>query len=428
MPHIIQNFEALATTNERRQLLTIAEAGYSAADSYQLTTKSLSYNSGENILKVNSKSFDLNNFERIICVGIGKAALKSTQAVFDILKEKISCGFVLDVASGQVGNLTCRIGTHPQPTLVNITATTELLSLLQNLTTKDLVIMAISGGGSSLLCMPHEISCSVEVQIIKTLMHQGATIQEINTVRKHISTVKGGSLAKWCYPATIISLIISDVVGNDLSSVASGPTVMDHTTIHDASEVLKKYNILKLCNMLSCSLIETPKEPKYFQNVYNFLVGSMENVKQALLEKSQDLGLKTILYSEYLNKEARSYPSKIISAAQNNQCVIAVGEPVVRVVGTGLGGRNQEMALSALAELPDRAVFASFATDGIDNSDVAGALADSQILETAKNLNLDPHEYLNNNNSYGFFQKTGGQIQTGPTGSNLADFSIYLKY
>lgn len=428
MPHIIQNFDDLAITNQRRQLLTIAEAGFQASDSKGLTLKALSLSHDKNTLQVNGKTFDLNNYNRIICVGIGKAALKSAEAIYQILDGKISCGFVLDVREGQVGNLTCRTGSHPHPTVVNISATTELLSLLKGLTEKDLVLMTISGGGSSLLCMPHEISCEGEVNIIKTLMHSGSSIQEINTVRKHISKVKGGSLAKWCYPATIVSLIISDVVGDDISFVASGPTVMDKTTIHDAEDVLRKYKTLELCHMSSCSLVETPKDEKYFENVHNFLIGSMESVKTAMFQKARDLGLTVVTYPNKLSGEARESASQIIQFAKNIQCVVAVGETTVRVVGSGLGGRNQEMALSALLELPEQAVFGSFATDGFDNSDSAGAIADSLVMENSKSQHIDPQEYLNNNDSYTFFKKTSGQVHTGKTGANLADFAIYLKY
>ncbi|HVY67980.1 MAG TPA: glycerate-2-kinase family protein, partial [Patescibacteria group bacterium] len=246
---VIKNFDRLASSPLRRKALDIAESGFEAINTANAVRRNFLYDQARQELKVFGQQFRLGEFERIICVGFGKAALEAVTAIQAVLKDKIACGYVLDLKEGSLGNIVCRVGTHPLPTKVNIEATGELVAMLKTCTARDLVICVVSGGGSALLCQPHDMTCETEVAIISALTVKGADIFEINTVRKHISQVKGGHLAEILYPATCLSLIFSDVPGDDLSMVASGPTVKDNTSNADAAAVLAKYDALAMCGL-----------------------------------------------------------------------------------------------------------------------------------------------------------------------------------
>jgi glycerate-2-kinase len=299
--------------------------------------------------------------------------------------------------------------------------------MLASCSEKDLVLCVVSGGGSALLCSPHDMTCEQEVSIIAALTVKGATIQELNTVRKHISTVKGGQLAKTMYPATIISLIFSDVPGDDLSMVASGPTVMDNSFMKDAAAVLKKYSILEVCQMPLCNLTETPKEEKYFKNVQNVLAVSPKHALAAMREKAEDLGFDVKIFAENFQGIARDLGLKIISENKTGQCLLGAGESTVKIAGKGKGGRNQEMALAALSSISENQVLVCAASDGHDNTDSAGAIVDVGTKARAKALGLNLQEYLNNNDSYNFFEALGDRLITGPTEANVSDFFVCLK-
>jgi glycerate-2-kinase len=334
---------------------------------------------------------------------------------------------VIDLVEGKMDNVVCKVGTHPFPTTVNVAATKELVGLLDGCAEEDLIIAVISGGGSSLLCYPVDMTCEEERNITKTLMKSGANISEINTVRKHISRVKSGQLAKICYPATVISLVFSDVPGDDLSLVASGPLVKDTTTMHEAMEIMHKYNVLDRCKLPSCSMVETPKEDKYFEKVTNVLICSSKDALMAMAEKAEDLGLKPRIWQTAFQGEARKLGPQIVQETKANECLLGAGESTVTVTGKGRGGRNQEMALAALEHLSANQVFVTVASDGYDNSEAAGALVDQGVLQQAKRLNLSIAEYLENNDSYIFFQETGSSLQTGLTGANVSDFFVSLR-
>ncbi len=483
----IKNFDQLATSDLRKQCLLIAEAGLAAVETPAVVRGQVRYDRNRDLLTIGGESeirngtksgrkmsrekIDVRPFKRIVCIGFGKAALAAVTELYNIIGDRIACGFVIDLREGSVGNLVCRVGTHPSPTVVNVQATQELLALLNTCTKDDLVLCVVSGGGSSLLCYPHELSCEAESALIAALTVKGATIQGINTVRKHISKVKGGNLAKACYPATVVSLIFSDVPGNDISMVASGPTVRDTTTVHDAAAVLNRYNVLEMCKLPSCSLFETPKEDKYFAKVKNILLVSGQTVLEACRRKADELGFAASIYSDKVMGEARevgaavaamttgkpksprlagasaSDPTSQLKPLSKHSCLLGVGETTVTLRGPGKGGRNQEMALGALAQLgalgswraniasrslPKEfpladAVLACIASDGKDNSDAAGAIADASVAKKAAALHLDPQIYLDNNDSYHFFEQTGDLIFTGPTGANAADFFVLLK-
>jgi glycerate-2-kinase len=287
----------------------------------------------------------------------------------------------------------------------------------------------VSGGGSALLCYPHDMSCEAEVSIILALTVKGATIQELNTVRKHISKVKGGQLAKLMYPASVISLIFSDVPGDDLSMVASGPTVRDNTFMKDAAAILKKYDVLEVCQMPSCNLVETPKENRYFEKVQNVLAVSAKQALWAMKETAEDLGFDVKIFGENFQGIARELGIKIIAANnRHHECLIGAGESTVHIIGKGKGGRNQEMALAALSSVSQNQVLVCAASDGHDNTDAAGAIVDNNVLTRAKTLGLDPNQFLQNNDSYNFFEQTGDLLLTGLTEANVSDFFVCLKH
>jgi len=433
---IFSNYHTVALTPLRKQALLIADAGLEAIATERAVAAHFQYDEGSKVLKIRGQKFDTAGYKRVIVVGFGKAALQAATAIQKILGERISCGFVIDVVKGSdeniaaVGssNIVCRVGTHPYPTVVNVSATKELVAMLEQSSADDLVICVISGGGSSLLCYPSDISCDDERGIINSLTESGASIQELNTVRKHISKVKGGNLAKICYPATVISLIFSDVPGDELGMVASGPTVKDETTLRDAAAVLQKYNVLDRCKLPSCELVETPKEDKYFENVHNVLFVSSADALAAMQKKADDLGFGVTVWNRAFQGEAAVLGPEITAALRPGTCLLGAGESTVSLgAGHGEGGRNQEMALAALARIKDNQILLAVASDGRDYTEAAGAIADAEVLQQAQKLGLDPEQYLARHDSFNFFCEVNGLLQTGDTGSNISDFFVGLS-
>lgn len=424
---MVKNFKQLATSALRRQALEIAEAAYAAIETQKAVSKNFVYDAKKQKLKILDQEFIISPFKRVVCVGFGKAALEAVTAIQSILRDKIACGYVLDLKEGSLGNIVCKVGTHPLPTKVNIEATKELMAMLAECSEEDLVICVVSGGGSALLCDPHDMSCETEVAIISALTVKGASISELNTVRKHISQVKGGHLAKIIYPAISINLIFSDVPGDDLGMVASGPTVKDVTTNRDASAILKKYGVLETLELSSVKLLETPKEEKYFNKMYNILLVSGKQALAAMKERAEDLGFGVKIFSDHFEGEAKVLGPEIISQSKKGQCLLGVGETTVKIIGSGKGGRCQEMALAALPAIGENQVLLCLASDGRDNTEAAGAMVDSTTSARAQSLGLVPLTYLDNNDSFSFFEILADQVITGPTGANISDFFIMLN-
>jgi len=261
-------------------------------------------------------------------------------------------------------------------------------------------------------------------------MRAGATICETNTVRKHLSEILGGQFAELAYPATLAALIFSDVPGNELDMISSGPTVMDTTTVDDAATVLAKYNIIKICNLNECGLRETPKDPKFFKNVYNCLIVSNVVATEAMMRSAVGLGYKTKNLGTVLGGEARSLGVNLAQSARPGLAIIGAGETIVKIdpnAVVGKGGRNQELALGALPCVSDNVLVVACASDGIDNgTPAAGALADAAALSSSAALGLAPEIYLANHDSFTFFKKIKDQIVTGTTGSNVSDLFLAL--
>lgn len=427
---MIKNFEQLATSALRRQALSVAEAGLGAINTHRAFEKGLVYDARRDRLDILGKRKDLSKFRNVYCIAFGKAAFGGISSVARILGDRLTSGFAIDV-SGQhphISNITFRTGTHPHPTEQNVKAAKELVGFVSSAKENDLVICLISGGGSALLCHPHSIDVSSQAAILKELMKSGADIFEMNTVRKHLSVVKGGQLAKIIYPASCWSLIFSDVPGDDLSVIASGPTVRDETTTRDASGVLDKYQILQKLDLPAIKFFETPKEDKYFEKTENILFVTAKVALNAMKEKAEDLGFGVKIFSTQFQGEADKLAKDIIAANdKGHQCLIGAGESTVVVKGQGVGGRNQEMALAALSSISENQVFIALASDGRDNTESAGAIVDTTTIQRAKNLGLDPQEYLENNDSFTFFEEVGDAVITGLTGSNAADFFVCLR-
>lgn len=426
----IKNFESLATSELRKQCLRILEAGLNAIDTEKVTDNQFAYDAKKDTLYVMGKEFHLSRFKNVVVVGAGKIAANAARVIEQKLGPRLSGGLVIDIVPANFKILESRVGTHPLPSSANTQATEEIISMLEKLTEEDLVIAIIGGGGSSLLCGPKSVTLEEERSIIQALMDTGSTIGEMNTVRKHLSKVKGGSLAKLAYPATVIGLIFSDVPGNALSEVASGPTVLDNTTMDDAMAVLNKYHILDRCKMNHCGLVETPKEALYFKNVHNFLFCSSQTALLAMQNKAADLGLKAKIWESAFSGEASDIAQEITSTIKPRQCLIAGGESVVTIKSSsvkGSGGRNQELALVALTHLPPDTVFATLASDGRDNSDVAGAIVDESSMQKVKALGIDLKDALSRHDEYNIVLDLNSAIMTGITGSNVSDLIVCIR-
>ncbi len=421
--HLIANFSFLAATELRKHAFSIIEAGIKGVETKKALNRITRLD--KDVLHVNGKKYHLKKYDEIFVIGIGKAALEAGRVLDSLLGSRITGGIILDVKKGRLKNIESIAGTHPFPSLSNMQATGKIMGILKHIKANDLLIAVVSGGGSALLSWPYAMKHEDMRYVIGSLMKKGARIKEINTVRKHLSEIQGGQFAKMAYPADIVGLIFSDVPGDDLSTVASGPIVLDPTTVQDARKVLKKYGLDK--KMAEDVFRETPKDPKFFTKVYNVLVVSNTLAAEAMKEKALSLGYKAKIFSTVIEGEARKVGKKLARLPQKGEAVIAVGETTVKVRGKGKGGRNQELVLGGLPFVPEDGILVSCASDGIDNTMAAGALADACLRDIAKRKKMEVEKYLSNNDSFHFFEKTGGQIMTGVTGVNVSDLMLSMR-
>ena len=422
---LIKNSAELGSTELRRRALQILEAGLAAAAPDAVMRQNVSVSDAG--IKIAGETIGFNEVERVFVFALGKCALSSALTLEDVLGERISGGAVLDIRPGNLKRLKYYVGDHPYPTERNISATREILDSLKDLTARDLVLFVISGGGSTLLCQPNGIVLEDELNIVQVLFKAGATITELNTVRKHLSFARGGHLAMAAYPARVVSLIFSDVPGDDIGFISSGPTVQDETTVSDARAILSKYGI----NLPENGITETPKDGKFFEKVKNILVASNRMSLSAMSQKAEELGLAPKIITSALEGEAREVGVKIageIHPAPAGTVNLYAGETTVTIKGDGQGGRNQELALGAVAEIQKGELVASIASDGRDNGDHAGALCDIITREKSVVLNLNTGDYLARNDSYHFFSATRDYLETGSTGANLSDLIIAVKF
>lgn len=423
----IRNFDQLASTPQRKIVLTLIEEALSSIQSENVINKevkvegnNLSIN-GEN-LPAGRQVFDLSNFNRIFLIGFGKGSARNSRLIEEKLGDKLTEGYVIDTNPETFSKIKFTQGTHPLPSQTNIDFVNNVLDITQNLTEKDLVIVVITGGGSSLFESPN-VDLNKLVEINSALLKSGATISEMNTLRKHLSKVKGGGLAKHLYPAKIVTIIASDVPGNDLSTISSGPTVKDQTTIEDAKVILDKITR----SDLAVDLSETAKEDKYFANVSNILVLSNLTALNAMKKKAEELGYKAETLSDKFEGDAKTAGKELIAKTNSGSILLIGGETTVKVKGHGAGGRNQALVLGAILNIDERTVISSFDSDGWDNSNFAGAIGDINTVNKVKELNLNPQEFLDNDNSLEFFEKIGDGIETGRLPSNVSDLIIILK-
>jgi glycerate-2-kinase len=406
-----------------------------------------------NHLMVNNIKINLNEYERIFVLGTGKASAFMAYELERLLGNKINAGIVStkydhSAPCEKIKIIECG---HPVIDENSLRAGTEILKLAKEANENDLVICLLSGGGSALLeRLPDQILLNELQEVFRLLLNSGANIEEMNIVRRHLSNIKGGRLAEAIFPATCISLILSDVINDPLEAIAGGVTSSDPTTFKDALNILIKYkinehipkNILNyILEGIDGKIPETIKPGnKVFERTTNIILG---NNKEALLNAkvmAESLGYNVLLYSDNIQGEAREigkFSAEIARQIFNEDkplprpaCFLFGGETTVSITGNGKGGRNQELALSALNEMSDVKfdyLIASIGTDGTDGpTDAAGAIACTEIMKKSIEQNLDILDYLNNNDSYNFFNKVDGLIKTGPTGTNVMDITIIL--
>ncbi len=407
----------------------------------------------DNHLVIKGETFDLSQFNRIFVIGAGKAAAFMAHALEDVLRDCIREGIVV-VKYGHAmkcHKITVRKAGHPVVDSNSIRATAEILTLLEKVEKNDLVICLISGGGSALLERPaHTISLADLRSTFNLLLGCGATIDEINVVRKHLSLVKGGQLAQAIAPATCVSLIISDVIGDRLESIASGPTAADSSSFADAYQIVGKYDIEnELPTIVKNYLLDgiNGKNPEtlklgdpIFRKVHNFILANNLSALKAAHQKAEDMGFHSLILSSRIQGEARQAAKIIASLIEEtveNQfpiprptCLLWGGETTISLQGSGKGGRNQELVLAALIALKEISapyLFLSAGTDGTDGpTDAAGALITPEIWQAVDDHQLDPERFLVNNDAYHFFEQTGGLIKIGATGTNVMDLMIGL--
>ena len=420
MQHWIKNFDELAITENRKLALEIAEAGYDSINTEKVIENSIKIE--DNTLIISGEKFDLAKYKKIKVVGFGKCSCEAAFALEKILGDKIERGVVIGLKKVTCDFIESFAGTHPKPSMVNVEVGKKICEMVENSSEDDLIIAIVSGGGSAMLCSS-DSECDQGIELYENSIKNKGTISEMNTVRKHISVLKGGGLSKLAYPATVLGLIFSDVPGDKYENVASGPTYKDETTIVDAEKIIEKYNFGKF------DLIETPKEDKYFEKVYNFVLVSNKTAVEAMDKKSKELGFVTNIISTELYDEVHDAVEKIFSAKKDNTVVLAAGESAVKVMKEGgMGGRTLHMALTAIdmGMIDDDSVFLPFASDGVDNSDAAGAIADKNTIEKLNKLKINVNDVLNNFDSYPALKHSGDMLLTGPTGANVSDLMILL--
>jgi len=404
-------------------------------------------------LKIESQQFDLDSYGRIYIIGAGKASAVMAREMENLLGDRIFYG-VISVKYGH--GVACRKmrileAGHPVLDENGIQATSQILQIAGDAGENDLVFCLLSGGGSALLEKPPPgISLGDLQRMFELLLSCGANIEEINTVRKHLSMVKGGQLARAISPATCVSLILSDVIGDPLESIASGPTAPDPGTFQSAWQIIEKYKLsdsipknikTHLLKGLQSQIPDTLKAgDRVFSKVSHFILGNNLGALKMSQQMAQKLGYNTLILSSRIQGEAREVARVAAAIAQEISqrdipvqkpaCILMGGETTVTLKGKGKGGRNQELALAALLAMKgekNQYLIASCGTDGTDGpTDAAGGMIDPDVWTKANDVGISPLEFLENNDAYAFFSQTGGLIMTGPTGTNVMDIILIL--
>jgi hydroxypyruvate reductase len=385
---------------------------------------------------------------RLVLVAVGKAAVPMARAAEEILGDRLATGLAVSTASsGDLSGVRLLTASHPVPDARGLAAATEVETLARGLGRDDVLLVLLSGGASALLPAPAEgVTLEDKARTTSLLLRAGATIHELNAVRKHLSRLKGGGLARAAAPARVVSLVLSDVVGDDLSTIASGPTVPDRTTFADALEAVRRRGVLSelpgaaRARLEAGARGEVPETPKpggaVFRRVATRIVGSNRLSVEAAAREARRQGLRPLVLTTRLEGEAREVARVLVAVlreclesgrpAAPPVCLLAGGETTVTVRGPGQGGRNQELAVAAapaLAGFPVPAVLASLATDGIDGaSDAAGGIVDDTTAARGAALGLAPAAaFLEASDTRNYLGPLGDLILTGPTGTNVVD-------
>jgi hydroxypyruvate reductase len=431
---------------------TIFQAALRAADPYHAIQRALQRDGMR--LRVHDREYDLARYDNVYVIGFGKASATMARAIEDLLGDVLTRGWVTVKYGHTVHLATNKIrlheAGHPLLDENSLEGTRQILEIVDRATENDLIIALVSGGGSALLELPVPgISLADLRAMTDVLLHCGATINEINTLRKHISQVKGGQLARRAQRAHFLALILSDVLGSPLDTIASGPTAPDTTTFADAWSVIEQRDLRAqmppaiLAHLERGVRGEIPDTPKpgdpLFARVHNVIIADLTMACNAALNTARELGYNTLLLSSFVQGEAREFAKFLAAIAReivlSNRpvakpaCIICGGETTVTLRGKGKGGRNQEIALAAAIEIAgmSRVVVLSGGTDGTDGpTDAAGALTDGDTLARATRLGLDARAFLANNDAYHFFQPLGDLLMTGPTGTNVGDVTILI--
>jgi hydroxypyruvate reductase len=439
----------------RSEAVDLFQAAIKRVDPYEVVREFVHLDGKRLIFGEENQSqteLDLGGYQRIYLVGGGKATAPMARAMEGLLGDRIDAG-IINVKYGftdDLGFTEIREANHPLPDQNGVDGTKKILDLLAGAEEKDLIFSLISGGGSALLPQPAGEVTLVEKQTLtRDLLECGASIDEINAIRKHISASKGGQMARAAYPATTVNLMLSDVVGDKMDVIASGPFVPDMSTFNDAWEIIEKYGLRDIPDSVTEHLKkglehvipETPKKGEpIFDRVHNFIIGSNILALEAARAEAEKMGYTTLILSSMVEGETREVARVHAAIAKEilksgrpvhpPACIISGGETTVTIRGKGLGGRNQEFSLAAaldLTELSPRVVILSGGTDGNDGpTPAAGAVVDPLTVHKGKNKGIDASAYLEDNDSYHFFQKVDEMLVTGPTNTNVMDVRLIL--
>jgi glycerate 2-kinase len=443
------------TTMIDNYLVSIFNAALAAVDPYQAVIRSITFE--YNSLHAAGAAYELDAFSRVLVIGAGKATARMALAIEDVLGDRITEGLIV-VKEGHTAPLK-RIkqveASHPVPNESGVEGTRRIVELVRAADEKTLVICLLSGGASALLVAPmNGLTLNDKQEVTSLLLKAGASIGELNAVRKHLSAVKGGRFAKVACPAQVVTMVLSDVIGDQLDVIASGPTARDSTTYADAIAVIGKYGLTTKIPMRVLSFLERGREGREPETVKsgdsclhktrNVIIGGITQALSAAKEKARQLGFAPEVITGELQGEARDAARFLAMAVRRvydarksgeRRCLLSGGETTVTVKGQGKGGRNQELALAFALEIDglDGVSLLSAGTDGTDGpTDAAGAIVDGNTVSRARSLGIDPVHYLEDNDSYSFFQRfdalTGekNQVITGPTGTNVMDVQVIM--
>jgi glycerate 2-kinase len=435
---------------QRRDARAIFAAGLAAADPARLIQRCLQVDG--QVLRAGERLYDLTKHSDLYIVGAGKATARMALAVEALLGERIAGGIIIVKRGHRIPLRKVEVveAGHPIPDQTGVNATESIIRLLRRTQKTDLILCLISGGASALWCSPIEgLSLQDKQQTTQALLECGARIQEVNTIRKHTSGVKGGRLVEIVHPATVLSLILSDVIDDSLDNIGSGPTAPDSSTFADCLSIVERYGVGEMIPVAVRSflkkgaageIVDTPKAgDPIFQKVQNLVIGNNQLALVAAKEKAEALGYQTLVLSSAIEGEARKVAIDHMIMARNvlsgsrpirpPACIISGGETTVTIRGDGLGGRNQEFALAAAIEIDGLGGVVAFSggTDGTDGpTDAAGGIVDGTTVQRGRDKGLDARSYLERNDSYPFLRTVGDLLITGPTLTNVMDLRVVL--